>query len=78
VSLECVCSDPTPNKERPQPGEDGYGRLVRAQQGRGGVIIRMPSNCEITRTARKSSSLRFARQDYRRVPGDRRAQFCFG
>ena len=24
------------NKKRPQPGEDGYGRLVRAQQGRGG------------------------------------------
>ena len=24
------------NKKRPQPGEDGYGRLVRVQQGRGG------------------------------------------
>jgi hypothetical protein len=23
-------------KKRPQPGEDGYGRLVRVQQGRGG------------------------------------------
>jgi len=24
------------HKKRPQPGEDGYGRLVRVQQGRGG------------------------------------------
>ena len=60
MSLDCLVPIPGANKKRPQPGEDGYGRLVRAQQGRGGVIIRMPSNCEITRTSRKSSSLRCA------------------
>ena len=68
MSLECVCPcSPRANKKRPQPGEDGYGRLVRAQQGRGGVIIRVPSNSEITRTSRKSSNLRCAGQDYRRA-----------
>jgi hypothetical protein len=57
VYLECVCPySPRANKKRPQPGEDGYGRLVRAQQGRGGVVVRMPSNCVITRTGGKSSA----------------------
>jgi len=55
------------NKKRPQPGEDGYGRLVRVQQGRAGMIIRMPSNLWITRAGQKSSTYFFLcdRQDIR-------------
>ena len=40
-------------KKRPQPGEDGYGRLVRVQLGRGGMMIRVPSNRSLTPIARK-------------------------
>ena len=42
-------------KKRPQPGEDGYGRLVRVQLGRGGMMVRVPSNRNLTSKTRKSS-----------------------
>jgi hypothetical protein len=56
VYLEFACPDSTRQQQRPQPGEDGYGRLVRVQQGGAGMKIRMPSNRQITRTGPKSSA----------------------
>ena len=69
------------NKKRPQPGEDGYGRLVRAQQGRGGDdsshALELRDNAD-WRPEFRAQRLVSGQDIGAHVQRDRRAQFALG